>query len=184
MINKRLNLLKNRCKQVTLNFWFLFSYLFISMQALADGETINRDFHFFIERVEKLQKTNVTDALLLLDKHQMNIEALSAENQVKYYQVLSEIYIETSQYKLGRDIASQGLRITQSLTSPTILISELSYLRGFSLESLGDNQGAIENYLNGLEVAESLNDKKYIADGLINLGAVPSRTFHITSALT
>ena len=172
MINKRLNLLKNRCKQVTLNFWFLFSYLFISMQALADGETINRDFHFFIERVEKLQKTNVTDALLLLDKHQMNIEALSAENQVKYYQVLSEIYIETSQYKLGRDIASQGLRITQSLTSPTILISELSYLRGFSLESLGDNQGAIENYLNGLEVAESLNDKKYIADGLINLGAV------------
>ena len=113
MINKRLNLLKNRCKQVTLNFWFLFSYLFISMQALADGETINRDFHFFIERVEKLQKTNVTDALLLLDKHQMNIEALSAENQVKYYQVLSEIYIETSQYKLGRDIASQGLRITQ-----------------------------------------------------------------------
>ena len=172
MINKRLNLLKNRCKQVTLNFWFLFSYLFISMQALADGETINRDFHFFIERVEKLQKTNVTDALLLLDTHQMNVEALSAENQVKYYQVLSEIYIETSQYKLGRDIASQGLRITQSLTSPTILISELSYLRGFSLESLGDNQGAIENYLNGLEVAESLNDKKYIADGLINLGAV------------
>jgi len=165
-------LLKNRCKQVTLNFWFLFSYLFISMQALADGETINRDFHFFIERVEKLQKTNVTDALLLLDTHQMNVEALSAENQVKYYQVLSEIYIETSQYKLGRDIASQGLRITQSLTSPTILISELSYLRGFSLESLGDNQGAIENYLNGLEVAESLNDKKYIADGLINLGAV------------
>lgn len=165
-------MLKNRCKQVTLNFWFLFSYLFISMQALADGETINRDFHFFIERVEKLQKTNVTDALLLLDTHQMNVEALSAENQVKYYQVLSEIYIETSQYKLGRDIASQGLRITQSLTSPTILISELSYLRGFSLESLGDNQGAIENYLNGLEVAESLNDKKYIADGLINLGAV------------
>jgi diguanylate cyclase (GGDEF)-like protein len=165
-------LLKNRYKQVALNFWFLFSYLFISMQALADEETINRDFSFFVERVEKLQKTNITDALELLDSYQTNIATLTVENQVKYYQVLSEIYIETSQYKLGRDIASQGLRITQSLTSPTILISELSYLRGFSLESLGDNQGAIENYLNGLEVAESLNDKKYIADGLINLGAV------------
>ena len=165
-------MLKNRYKQVALNFWFLLSYLFISMQALADDETINRDFHFFVERVEKLQKTNVTDALLLLDTYQTNVEVLSAENQVKYYQVLSELYLDTSQYKLGRDIASQGLRITQSLTSPTILISELSYLRGFSLESLGDNQGAIENYLNGLEVAESLNDKKYIADGLINLGAV------------
>ncbi|MFT5298596.1 MAG: diguanylate cyclase (GGDEF)-like protein [Colwellia sp.] len=165
-------MLKNRYKQVALNFWFLFSYLFISMQALADEETINRDFSFFVERVEKLQKTNITDALELLDSYQTNIATLTVENQVKYYQVLSEIYIETSQYKLGRDIASQGLRITQSLTSPTILISELSYLRGFSLESLGDNQGAIENYLNGLEVAESLNDKKYIADGLINLGAV------------
>lgn len=165
-------MLKKRYKQVALNFWFLFSYLFISMQALADEETINRDFSFFVERVEKLQKTNITDALVLLDSYQTNIATLTVENQVKYYQVLSEIYIETSQYKLGGSIASQGLRITQSLTSPTILISELSYLRGFSLESLGDNQGAIENYLNGLEVAESLNDKKYIADGLINLGAV------------
>ena len=142
------------------------------MQVLADEETINSDFSFFVERVEKLQKTNITDALVLLDSYQTNIATLTVENQVKYYQVLSEIYIETSQYKLGRDIASQGLRITQSLTSPTILISELSYLRGFSLESLGDYQGAIENYFNGLEVAESLNDKKYIADGLINLGAV------------
>lgn len=165
-------MLKKRYKQVTLNFWFLFSYLFISMQVLADEETINSDFSFFVERVEKLQKTNITDALVLLDSYQTNIATLTVENQVKYYQVLSEIYIETSQYKLGRDIASQGLRITQSLTSPTILISELSYLRGFSLESLGDYQGAIENYFNGLEVAESLNDKKYIADGLINLGAV------------
>ena len=82
-------MLKNRCKQVALNFWFLLSYLFISMQALADDETINRDFHFFVERVEKLQKTNVTDALLLLDTYQTNVEALSAENQVntiKFFQ--------------------------------------------------------------------------------------------------
>jgi diguanylate cyclase (GGDEF)-like protein len=142
------------------------------MQALADGSTINREFSLFVERVEKLQKTNITDAFVLLDSYQTNIGALSVENQVKYYQVLSEVYIETSQFKLGRSTASQGLRIAQSLTSPTILISELSYLRGFSLESLGDSEGAIENYLNGLEVAESLDDKKYIADGLINLGAV------------
>jgi diguanylate cyclase (GGDEF)-like protein len=165
-------LLKNRYKQVALFFYFLFSYLFISMQILADDGTINRDFSAFVEQVEKLQKTNMTDSLVLLDSYQTNISTLSVDNQVKYYQVLSELYIETYQFKLARSAASQGLRIAQYLTSPTILISELSYLRGFSLESLGDSEGAIENYLNGLEVAESLDDKKYIADGLINLGAI------------
>ena len=165
-------MLKKRYKQVTLHFCFLFSYLFISMQILADDGTINREFSLFVERVEKLQNTNVTDAFVLLDSYQTDIDELSVENQVKYYQVLSAIYIETSQFKLALNAASNGLRIAQSLTSPTILISELSYLRGFTKESLGDSQGAIENYLNGLEVAESLNDKKYITDGLINLGAI------------
>jgi len=165
-------LLKKRYKQVALHFCFLLSYLFISMQTLADDGKINREFSLFVERVEKLQKTNITDAFVLLDSYQANIGALSVGNQVKYYQVLSAIYIETSQFKLALSAASHGLRIAQSLTSPTILISELSYLRGFSKESLGDSQGAIENYLNGLEVAESLDDKKYITDGLINLGAI------------
>ena len=142
------------------------------MQILADDGTINREFSLFVERVEKIQNTNVTDAFVLLDSYQTDIDELSVENQVKYYQVLSAIYIETSQFKLALNAASNGLRIAQSLTSPTILISELSYLRGFTKESLGDSQGAIENYLNGLEVAESLNDKKYITDGLINLGAI------------
>ncbi len=165
-------MLKKRYKQVTFHFCFLFSYLFISIQTLADDGTINREFSLFVERVEKLQKTNITDAFVLLDSYQTDIGELSVENQVKYYQVLSAIYIETSQFKLALNAASNGLRIAQSLTSPTILISELSYLRGFTKESLGDSQGAIENYLNGLEVAESLDDKKYITDGLINLGAI------------
>ena len=172
MINKRLNLLKKCYKQVAFILCFLFGYLLISMQTLANDGIQNRDFIIFVDRVEKLQKKNITEALYLLDSYQTIIGTLSVKNQVKYYQVLSEIYIETSQYKLGHSAASQGLSIAQSLTSPTILISELSYLRGFSLESLGDNKGAIENYLNGLEVAESLDDKKYTADGLINLGAV------------
>jgi diguanylate cyclase (GGDEF)-like protein len=165
--------LLNKCySQVTLIICLLFSYLFISIQTFANDGTLNSDFIIFVDRVEKLQNTNITDALLFLDSYKTNISALNVENQVKYYQILSEIYIETSQYKLARSASSQGLSIAQSLTSPTILISELSYLRGFSLESLGDSQGAIKNYLNGLEVAESLDDKKYIADGLINLGAV------------
>jgi diguanylate cyclase (GGDEF)-like protein len=170
--------------QVPFAFCIIFIYLFLPTQTLANDEAVNNEFIFFVDRVEKLQHTNITEALVLLDSYQTNINDLTVENQVKYYQVLSELYIETSQYKLGLSKASQGLLIAQSLTSPTILISELSYLRGFSLESLGDNQGAIDNYLNGLEVAESLDDKKYIADGLINLGAVYYLTEQFAKSLT
>jgi diguanylate cyclase (GGDEF)-like protein len=183
-INKRLNLLKKRYKQVALVFWSLLSALLITTQTFADDGTTNRDFIFFVERVEKLQNTNITDALALLDSYQANINALTVGNQVKYYQVLSEVYIEASQYKSAFSAASQGLKIAQHLTSPTILISQLSYLRGFSLESLGDASGAVENYLNGLEVAESLDAKKFIADGFINLGAIYYLTEQYEKSLT
>jgi len=150
----------------------------------ADEGLINRDFIVFVERVEKLQNTNVTDAFELLNSYDTEINVLSVENQVKYYQVLSELYIEISQYKLAHTAASQGLKIAQHLTSPTILISELSYLRGFTLENLGDADGAVKNYLNGLEVAESLDDKKFIADGLVNLGAIYYLTEQYEKSLT
>jgi len=154
------------------------------MHTYADEGFINRDFIVFVERVEKLQNTNITDAFELLDSYDTDINALSVENQVKYYQVLSELYIEISQYKLAHTASSQGLKIAQHLTSPTILISELSYLRGFTLENLGDADGAVENYLNGLEVAESLDDKKFIADGLVNLGAIYYLTEQYEKSLT
>jgi len=154
------------------------------MHTYADEGLINRDFIVFVDRVEKLQNTNITDAFELLESYDTDINALSVENQVKYYQVLSELYIEISQYKLAHTASSQGLKIAQHLTSPTILISELSYLRGFTLENLGDADGAVENYLNGLEVAESLDDKKFIADGLVNLGAIYYLTEQYEKSLT
>ncbi|MBA6233241.1 MULTISPECIES: GGDEF domain-containing protein [unclassified Colwellia] len=177
-------MLNKRYKKVTFIFWFLINYLFISMQTFANDEKINSDFIFFVERVEHLQNTNIAGALALLDSYQTNINVLTVENQVKYFQVMAEIYIETSQYRLAHNAASQGLKIAQHLTSPTLLISELSYLRGFSLESLGDANGAVENYLNGLEVAESLDAEKFIADGFINLGAVYYLTEQFEKSLT
>jgi len=177
--------LLNKCYvQVALNFFIILSSLIISMQTIAKSEVSNSDFTIFVERIEKLQYTNITDALILLDSYQTKVTTLSVENQVKYYQLLSKMYAESSQYKSAKAAASKGLEIAQHLTSPTILISELSYLRGFSLESLGDADGAIENYLSGLEVAESLEDQKIIADGLINLGAIYYLTEQFENSIT
>jgi len=138
----------------------------------ADDGSLNRDFITFVERVETLQNTNITDALVLLDSYSTSINTLTVENQVKYYQVLSELHMETSQYQLGLSSTAQGLKLAKHLTVPSLLIAELSYLRGFAFENLGDKDGAVRNYLNGLEVAESLEEMKYIAEGLINLGAI------------
>jgi diguanylate cyclase (GGDEF)-like protein len=165
-------LLNKRYIEIIFTFCLIFSSLLTSAHVNADEGSINRDFITFVERVETLQNTNVTDALILLDSYSTSIDALTVENQVKYYKVLSELHMETSQYQLGLSSASQGLQLTKYLTVPSLLIAELSYLRGFAFENLGDKKSAVKNYLNGLEVAESLEEKKYIAEGLINLGAI------------
>jgi len=150
----------------------ILSCLFAAQDVNADENALNRDFLNFVERVETLQNTNVTDALVLLNSYSTSINELTIANQVKYYQVLSELHLETSQYQLGLSATAQGLKLAKHLTVPTLLITELSYLRGFAFENLGDKGNAVKNYLNGLEVAESLDEKKYIAEGLINLGAI------------
>jgi len=167
-----LNLLNKCYVQIAAALCLIFSYLLTPMHVNADEGTLNRDFISFVERVEALQNTNVTEALLLLDSYSTSINTLTVENQVKYYQVLSELHMETSQYQLGLSSTAQGLKLAKHLTVPSLLIAELSYLRGFAFENLGDKDGAVRNYLNGLEVAESLEEMKYIAEGLINLGAI------------
>jgi len=165
--------LLNKCYfKVAFAFCLIFSCLLTSVDVDADDGSLNRDFITFVERVETLQNTNVTDALVLLDSYSTSINTLTVENQVKYYQVLSELHMETSQYQLGLSSTAQGLQLAKHLTVPSLLIAELSYLRGFAFENLGDKDGAVRNYLNGLEVAESLEEMKYIAEGLINLGAI------------
>jgi len=157
---------------MTVAFCLIFSYLLTPSHVNADEGALNRDFITFVERVEALQNTNVTDALLLLDSYPTSINELTVENQVKYYQILSVLHVETSKYQRGLSSTFQGLQLAKHLTVPSILIAELSYIRGFCLESLGDKDGAVDNYLNGLEVAESLDEQKYIAEGFINLGAI------------
>jgi len=167
-----LNLLNKCCTQIAFSFCLILSCLFAAQDVNADENALNRDFLNFVERVETLQNTNVTDALVLLNSYSTSINELTIANQVKYYQVLSELHLETSQYQLGLSATAQGLKLAKHLTVPTLLITELSYLRGFAFENLGDKGNAVKNYLNGLEVAESLDEKKYIAEGLINLGAI------------
>ncbi len=84
----------------------------------------------------------------------------------------AEAYLELSQFNLAKQVADEGLVRSKQLTTPRIVIAELLFSRGFAIESLGDLAAASEEYISGLEIAESLNDKNIIAQGLTNLGAI------------
>jgi len=75
------------------------------------------------------------------------------------------------------------INIVIRLASPSIVISELLYLKGFALESLGGITQATKEYKKGLEVAESLHNKIQVASGLINLGAIAYLTNDLKRSL-
>ncbi|TPH18562.1 tetratricopeptide repeat-containing diguanylate cyclase [Litorilituus lipolyticus] len=125
-----------------------------------------------VKRLEVLKDSNLTSAIEQLLKFQPLLNELSIKDKLVYFQLLSEMYVDQSQYTEGKRIANQGLQLAKQLASPSIKITQLLYTRGFAVESLGDIASATEDYKKGLEVAESLHNKAYIAYGLINLGAV------------
>ncbi len=57
-----------------------------------------------------------------------------------------------------------------------MLVVDLLFNRGFAIESVGDLNTALEDYLTGLDIAQSLNNQKFIAQGLINIGAIYYQT--------
>lgn len=154
--------------------WFFAGLIVLALNlpfAFAKQINIER-FNTDASRVELLIDTNLTLAYKRLVAYQEQVNELSVKQQLLYYKLLAEIYVEQGQYTKGKVTANQGLNIAKQLASPSIKITELLYIRGFAYESLGGIADAREDYKKGLEVAESLHDKVFIAYGLINLGAI------------
>ena len=136
-------------------------------------ETIkNSTFDTFIRKAEALKDINVGEALGYLDVQIEHVTVLSIENQLIFYKLLAELYVEQAQYQKSIELVTNALKLARKLSTPSITASELLYARGFAIESLGDYQSAREDYLNGLEIADSLDNKKIVATGLVNIGAL------------
>ncbi|PCI61874.1 MAG: hypothetical protein COB35_05435 [Gammaproteobacteria bacterium] len=129
-----------------------------------------------IADVKKLKDSDTGKALQLLNSAKENLDKLSLVNQLTFYKYQADIYADLSRFQLAKDVATFGLDLAKKLKKPNVLISELSYIRGFAIESLGNFKLASEDYLNGLDVAQSLNDQQFIAQGLINMGAIYYQT--------
>lgn len=135
-------------------------------------------------KIESLMDSNAFLALSQLRYYESTLNELSLKQQINYYNLLTDIYLLQAQYHLAEKSASDGLELTLALSSPSILISELLYGRGFAYESIGNIETATKDYENGLELAKSLHDKVLIAKGLINLGAIYYLTDQYENSLT
>ncbi len=150
--------------------WLSCITLLLTIQAQAQSN--GNKFDDVVKEVEQLKKTDLVGSLEKLTVFDEQLSSLSVEQNLIYYKLVAEIYIEKNQYTIAKQYSNLGLKITKKLASPTILISELLYLKGFALENLGDISQASQLYKQGLEVAESLHNRVKIAEGLINLGAI------------
>ena len=129
-------------------------------------------FEQVVLTVEAAKNENPSAALELLTGYQLDLTQLKIEQRIQYYKLLSEIHAEENLYLKTKIFADKGLALAKDLSSPSIVIAQLLYAKGYALENLGEIAEAESNYENGLELAKSLNQPKYIGEGLINLGAV------------
>jgi diguanylate cyclase (GGDEF)-like protein len=148
-------------------------------QEIVDLKQFNR----VAEQVKELKKTDLVLSLKQLTIYENHLNALTIEQNLLYFKLLTKIYLETNKYSIAKKTVDQALSIAKRLTSPSIIISELLYLKGFALESLGNTSQATKEYKKGLEVAESLHNKIQVASGLINLGAIAYLTDDLKRAL-
>jgi len=140
--------------------------------SIAQVQVNLKEFNQVTAQVKELKKTDLVLSLNKLLLYKDLLGELTVEQNLVYFKLLAEIQIEQNRYGAAKITANKGLNIARRLASPTILISELLYLKGFALESLGHISQATKEYKKGLEVADSLHNKVQIAAGLINLGAI------------
>ncbi|WP_143764313.1 tetratricopeptide repeat-containing diguanylate cyclase [Cognaticolwellia mytili] len=130
------------------------------------------DFDISIKKAELLIDIDPNAALQLLNLYQNDVTSQAIASQVNYYRIQSEAYGDQSLYSLSKASAKIGLKLAKIMNSPSIFIAELAFTKGFAHESLGDIEGALQLYQNGLDVARSMGNQEFIARGLMNIGAI------------
>lgn len=153
------------------------------MYSAAKKQVDLTQFNQVIDQINELKKTDLALSFKQLTVYKNLLSELTVEQNLIYFKLLTEIEIEQNKYGAAKKTANKGLTLAKNLASPSTLISELLYLKGFALESLGDIPQAAKEYKKGLEVAESLHNKVQIAAGLINLGAIAYLTDNLERSL-
>jgi len=157
------------------NFFAVITFslaLFTSFISLGNEDVFGEQ----INSIAELRKSDPELALTQAQSIREKVKLSSPYNQINYYNLRAEILIDLGFYQKSKQVAELGLTLARDISSPTILSAELFYNLGFANEQLGDIELAERQYLEGLEIAKSLEQQKHIAMGLANLGAVYYQT--------
>lgn len=152
--------------------------------AFAESSVDSAEFAAAAIKIEQLMDSNAILAHQQLKRYEDRLAELSLKQQITYHYLLTDVYILQAQYHIAKTTASLGLSLTKQLSSPSLLIAELLYSRGFASESVGELEQATQDYEGGLEIAKSFHDKVLIATGLVNLGAIYYLTDRYENSLT
>lgn len=143
-----------------------------------------RNFEHFVSELEQLMGTNPCEAFQHLSHFEAKIGSVSLRKQLIFYKIKSELYQQLGDYTASKTAAEQGLQRAKNITRPTQAIVGLLYARASALQNLGDFPAAFLEFTNALDLAKGINDQKYIAIGLINIGVVSYLTQKFDQALT
>lgn len=165
-------LFKLFAKCLLILIYFIFVAQTIVFAAVQSHEQGIAGFEEAVVKIEKLIDSNIPLAQFQLKTYGDLFDELSLKQKITYQHLLTEIYVLQGQFYLAKQSATDGLLLALKLSSPSLLISELLYNRGFASESIGETDLAFKDYESGLELAKSLHDNVLIATGLVNLGAI------------
>jgi len=143
-----------------------------------------KSFEQLVKETEELKNKSPNQAYLFLQGYEDIVQEQPLEKQLSFYKVKGEVLIDQGYYHKGKQVAEKGLQMAKQLVSPGKVMIELLYVRGFAVESLGDLEAAKADYINALEIAESINDQKNVAVGLTNIGAIYYLTEEFERSLT
>ena len=189
--NKNKNKHKNKITRLWRYFCFLFlatfsftSYGLTPWYSAENNESItSASLITQLTPIKALSDSEPARAIEQLQTLKPSLTQHPLIEQLEYYHLLAEVYSLQGKHRLARATAEQALILASSLISPRIIIAQLAYDLGYALETLGKPEQAMEQYLSGLEVAESLEDQKEIATGLINIGAIYYQTGKLSEAI-
>ena len=130
------------------------------------------DFTDFVEQVEQTQKSAPAKADKMLKDFQPHLTEYTLAERIKFYLISAELSNTMGLFEAGKQHANAGLELAKQQISPSAIIAELLYSRGYAYESLGDNKSAMKDYKKGVQLAKSLNHIENSAYGYVNIGAL------------
>ncbi len=157
-------------KRIQLIF-ILCSFLAFPFQSVSN-EVAPTKFDEIIAKIESLQKDDLVTAIKLAKFHQPHLSDFTIEQRISFKKLQAELYTTKMDYALVEETANEGLKLTKTLSHPSIHMAELLNLRGYAYDNLGESELAMYDYVSALEIAKSLDNDEVVISSLSSLGSM------------